>query len=687
MKLTAAALTFLLLITVRPVGAASLDWTFPANQGAILKTGGAEQAELAVVRVMDDGTSVPARLQSRTIKAGKVREVWALDTPAIDTVLEYTPLPSLGATKIHLIAVNRSSAKAHACIALQLIPKYTVDRAIEFDFTKAPYVEFAFGDKGISGASWKAEKDLNAQKGLYGFPNRGTVFDCWGTAELCNPLSAKDSMCSTLYLPIVSLYNDKTGGLVAWCDPRSPIGFDGNHEHLRLQHTFFLPAGKGTEDKGFNPGDGTGPWPYDLYIAYSSHPTWDKLYAAYMQTAPDLRDGRPAKAGPGIVALVRATDDYLPIFKRLGIKYTSGDSITYSDPDGVTLDEVKWARKHGVYYFAQDGTIGMASDLSKSPVPPWEPQWIVERYESSLIKDKNGNTEWCWQGKFANPSPHFPFGRDRFAALKDLFKQPYGAFYIDLYLSSAGSDWAHPVDAMAFYLMQRAYYEYLSAVAKQTRKRGMFFNINAPQPSCLVGKYADWMTFDTDAPIWLMGHTYGALTGIPVQFWTNLQDTVPKLEKSLSEALAYGVISGPYSSFPSLLPTNTSLSPEVREELIDIYQRHYKLAYAIGMSQLVKGTTTDGKPGPFLYYRGKDGTGYITIQNFSDTRQTVTVPLELSALGFPPDRGARIALWDINRGLGSFASLKSGSTTEPVNVGAGLTSVIVLRPEASAKTK
>lgn len=659
----------------------TIRWAWPADSGPILSTTAGPVANLAVVVLHGDGSRTPARLQSRVVSRGLSTETWSLDQPAVDVILQYTSIRSIPATRITMHAVNRSEDKASACIAIEAALKQSVNRAILFDFTKAPYVEFAFADKGMTGASWKAETDLNAQMGLYGYPNRPRVYNSWGTVQLCNPLGSADLMHSTLYLPIVSLYDERSGGLVAWCDPRSHIGFDGNRERLRLQHMFFLPPGKGSVDSGFEPGDGTGPWPYVLYLGYSEKPTWDSLYSGFfMATSPDLRGGVRAKSEPGMVALPRLTEGYVPIFKRLGIKYTGGESVSFSYPDGITPEEIRWGLDSGIYNWAQDGTIGMATDLEKSPVPIWEPQWIMERYESSLIKDSKGETEWCWQGKFANPSPSFPFGRDRLAAVKELFKQPFGGFYIDLYLSGAGADWAHPVDAMPFYPMNRAYYEYMGAIATETRKLGLFYNINAPHPSNLAGKFADWMTFDTDAPIWLWCRAYGELTGINVQFWTNLQDTVPKLRASLSDALAYGIITGPYVVFGYLLPGNTPISDADKQELIALYERHYRIAYEVGRAKLVKGTSTGGRPGPFIYYRGKDRNGYITVQNSSSAAREIAVPLELDALGMSPGGGVKLSVWDIDSGMSRERVVQPESRSTTIRVEPGMTSVIRIRP-------
>jgi len=664
----------------------------------VLTVQGTPVAELAVVKVGGDGSSVPARLKSRQTSGAKVTETWSLADQAIDVVLDYASVPAPPATKINLKAINRTAAKAAACVAVELRLKYPVNRAILFDFTKAPYVELAYHKDGMTSLSPRGEKDLNFQNGLYGFPNRRTIYNAWGTTDLCNPPDAKTpfrrsgvpaakegttAMHSTLYLPIISLGDADKGGLVAWCDPRTPTGFDGNRERLRLQHTFYLPARKGAVDDGFEPGDGTGPWPYMVYLAYAKKPTWDLLYSTYLATAPDLRGGTKSRFEAGIINLMDPRrEGVLPLCKRLGIKYTGALSVSTSDPDDITPEGIAVVKRHGVSVCAHDGTIGMAIELDKSPVPPFEPQWAVERYKSSLIKDKAGKKQGCWNGKFANPSPRFPFGRDRLQAVKELLRLPVGGFYIDLFLSTAAADWAHPTDALPFYPMQRAYYEYLSAVAQETRKRGQLFIINAPHPSCLVGKYADVMTFDTDMPIWLMGRAYGDLTGISVQFWTNLQDSVPKLKKSMSDALAYGVITGPYVQGNYLLPDSSQLRPDQKEAMLKLYERHYRLAYEIGRARLVKGSSTDGRPGPFLYYRGRNGTGYVTVQNLAEKTKEFEVPLELQALGLDKAAGLSRVLWDINSGMGGAKRLEGQVSSIKLPVEPGLTSVIVLKPQA-----
>lgn len=659
--------------------AEAVHWRWPANVGATLSAGAMPLADMSVVQVNSDGTTTHATLSSRKSSGSITSEIWRVQVPPLDVLVDYEPQRDVPSMRLRLRVNNRSSQKVSACIGVQFDLAYPVDRATLFDFTKAPYVELAFKKDGMTGASWTAEQDLNTQMGLYGYPNRKTVYNCWGTVDLCNPLKAADPMASTLYIPAVSLYNAERGGLVVWSDPRSPFGFDGNHERLRVQHTFFLPAEKGAIDAGFEPGDGTGPWPYDFRVAYSQQPTWARLYTDFMATVPDLRQGHPAHRDAQIVALPRLTEEYVPIFHRLGIKYTGGNSVTYSYPDGLTREEIEWGRANGIYNWAQDGTIGMASDLEKTPVPIYEPQWIMERYESSLIKNSKGETEWCWQGKFANPSPAFPFGRDRLAALKELFKDPYRAFYIDLYLSGSGSDWAHPVDAMPFYPMDRAYYEYLSQVARETRKRGYFANINAPHPSCLVGKYFDWMTFDTDAPIWLMCRAYGEMTGVSVQFWTNLQDTPARLRASLSDALMYGIITGPYVSFSSLLPSQAGLADKDKATMLDLYARHYRLAYEIGRSKLVYGESLDGRPGPLIYYLSPEGIGYVTVQNLGKARRLfkVTIPRELRS----GSRGHRLqyTVWSVDTGLTPQKPLPASSTVQ-VEVDAGMVSVIAVGP-------
>jgi len=659
----------------KPGDVFALKW--PSGTGPVMTASGVPVAQMSVVKVSGHG-SAPARLVSRRNTGATVTETWSLDEPAVDIVLQYRSVASIPATKVKLKAVNRQNVKAAVCVAVEWRLLYDVNKAILFDFTKAPYVELAYKEKGMSGASWKAEKDLNAQMGLYGYPNRNTIYNCWGTTDLCNPLDATDYMYSTLYLPIVSLYNSRTGGLVAWCDPRSPMGFDGDHKRLRLQHTFFLSGQKGSTDAGFEPGDGTGPWPYIFFFGYSSKPTWDLLYSRfYMANAPDLRGGTKSRFGPGLIVSFRASEEWIPIVKRLRITNVNGVSVTYSYPDDVTAEEMKWAKARGITYFAQEGTIGMTIDTEKSPIPIWEPQWVMERYESSLMKDKAGKDQWCWQGKYANPSPRFPFGRDRLAAMKEILDMPVSGFYVDLYLSHAGSDWAHPIDAMPFYPMSRAFYEYLSAIAKETRKKGLLFNINAPHPSNLVGKYADSQTFDTDAPIWLMTRAYGDLTGISSQYWTNLQDTVPKLRQSMSDCLLYGILTGPYVISSYLLPSSTVWPDDQKQAMLDLYERHYRLCWQIGRARLVKGTSTDGRPGPFIYYRGADGTCYITVQNLSQQRRTFDVPLELEALGLRGVSGLRCAVWDIDKGLGPAVPI-GRAASHKVSVAPGMTSVLVL---------
>ncbi|MCL5098996.1 MAG: hypothetical protein M1608_15970, partial [Candidatus Omnitrophica bacterium] len=595
-----------------------LEILWPTNAGAVMRVAGEVVAETALLKVESDGADAPARLCSRTGAEGRVTEVWSLDNPSLDVQVEYSPEPSQSAVRVRLASVNRSSRKAAACVALELRLKQSVDRALLFDFTKAPYLEFAYGRNGLLAASFTAEKDVNFQHGLYGYPNRRSLYNGWGTVELCNPPEAKDAMSSTLYLPIVSLFNEAQGGVVAWCDPCSPFGFDGNRDRLRLQHTFYLPAGEGTIDDGFEPGDGTGPWPYLLYLSYSSKPTWDELYARkYMPTSPDLRAGQKSRFKPGILGCVRTTEQSLPIERRLGMKIntalTGGLSVSYSSPDWNPRSEIEWAKSNGITYCALDGTIGMTIQVEKSQgIPSREPQWVTERYESSLIKDRSGRTQWCWEGSFANPSPRFPFGRDRVEALKELFKLPVSGFWVDLFLTPGGSDWAHPVDAMPFYPLQRAYYEYLSAVANESRRRGLkLFAINAPWPSCLVGKYADCMTFDAYVSLSLMMRTYGELTGVSTHLLADFMgDTPPEktpamVKKIISEAMAYGVINSPYGQIRFLLPDNQRLNDGQKEEVLAAYERHYRLAYKIGRARLVKGTTSDGHPGPFLYYRAE----------------------------------------------------------------------------------
>lgn len=648
----------------------------------MISLSGTPVAELSVVKVNGDGTIVPAQLLSRESRSGRKLETWSVSEPPINVLLEYTSVRSPAAMKVGIRAANRSSEKASACIALEASLKYTVDRATLFDFTKSPYVEFQYDrETGIASTSWKAETDQNFRAGLYGFPNRRTIYNAWGTVDLCNPQGAGDPMSSTLYLPVVSLFEQGKGGLVAWCDPRSAFGFDGNARRLRLQHTFFLPAGEGAEDTGFEPGDGTGPWPYEVYFGYSKYPSWDQLYADFfMPSVPDLRGGKPAKSDPGMVALQRLTEDYVPIFRRLGIKCTGGVSITYQHTDGPTLEEVEWGRKLGVESFAKDGTIAMLIELDVSPVPFWEPMWVWERYKSSLVKHKDG-TEWIsGQGKYGNPSLILPYGRDRLKAMRELFDGPFGGFYTDLYLSTVGSDWGHPVDALPFYPMQRAFYEYLGAIGQETKTRGLLHVVNAPHPSCLVGKYADWMTFDTDAPIWLWCRAYGEMTGINVQFWTNLQGTIPKLRSSMSDALAYGIVTGPYVIFGYLLPGNTPIPDADKEPMLALYERHYRVAYEVGRAKLVKGTTTAGRPGPILYYKGAAGSAYITVQNTSRVARDMAVPLDIGVLGLDRRQALKLSVWDIDSDTGKERALDPDARTHTLRVQPGMTSVIRIRP-------
>lgn len=684
MKVT-TAICLMFVASVAPVwgnyAGDAYKWSWPTTAGPVMTVHNSPVAQLTVVQVKDDGSSIPAELRTRKRRRATVTETWALSKPAVDVVLSYSCLSSVPATRISLRVVNRTASRASVCLAVEASLRYHVSRTILFDFTKSPYVQFSYDSKaGITAPSWTATSDQNYRAGLYGFPNRATIYNSWGPPEFCNPLDSAKKMYATLYLPIVSLYNESSGGLVAWCDPRSHIGFDGDGRRLRLQHTFYLPAGKGSQDAGFEPGDGTGPWPYNIYFAYSRKPTWDLLYSRFfMATAPDLRSGNKAMAQPGMVTLQRLTDAYLPLFRRLGIKYTGGVSTTYAYVDGPTLEEMRWARDEGVESFAKDETIAMLIELKNSPVPYWEPRWVWERYKSSVVKDKNLQDVTSGQGKYGNTSPRFPFGRDRLQAMIELFDQGYGAFYTDLYLSTVAEDWGHPIGALPFYPMQRAFYEYLGAIAKETRKRGMLSVINAPHPSCLVGKDADWMTFDTDAPIWLWCRSYGDMTGIHVQVWTNLQDTVPKLRRSISDALAFGIITGPYTTFGYLLPGQTPIPEADKEKLISLYERHYRLAYDIGGAKLVKGGTTGGRPGPLLYYKAADGKAYITVQNLGDRTREMVVPLELTALGLAHHGKLLGAVWDIDGGLGQERELDPHTLTQKLTVKPGMTSVLVLR--------
>ena len=456
-------------------------------------------------------------------------------------------------------------------------------------------------------------------------PEEG-ITAAWGT-----PVFNQFDSPNMLYLPIFCPFNTATEhGVLIFNEPRVAFGVESKPTGSVISRRFYLPEVVGFEEDGIDVGDGAGKVPYDFYLGYADAPSWDKIYATYIDAMPWLKQGpnlpmlRGGVGGgnPSYADFYETT----PQYAQLGVKYQHHISIFTDNPgQETTVDKVQHAQAHGMKTYLWTN-IFMAPDVQR--VTYDNPALDYRNFEDSWVKDREGKLFRSWDGFACNPSPKFSFGRKQFELITQLVEQ-FGldAVFLDFYLARYGEngvDYNHPYAHYPFYPLDIAQMEWTKTLADWLHARHKTFIVNFPVPWLMVHQFADAVAYDTP-------HT-------KLAFWFKTY-CVNKPLMFLGDENSLGAMF--YGAFVPWWSGRTK-----DEELFRRFSQNTPIGFYFAESQLIGGDVDE-----YLCFKHPEGYTFITVRNLSKTRKELPVSLDVSSLCLDESEEYLVLEWDIDRGI------------------------------------